>query len=70
MRLWILPTLLFSEEEFQYRKRYEVTCDGATGGISATTVEFQYRKRYEVTCDDIENIVKWSGVVVSIPQAV
>ena len=37
---------------FQYRKRYEVTCDPAR----QTTKQqlgwsFQYRKRYEVTCD-------------------
>ena len=37
---------------FQYRKRYEVTCDFNDGGIIwIDYVEFQYRKRYEVTCD-------------------
>ena len=55
---------------FQYRKRYEVTCD--LDAIYEKLIEdlFQYRKRYEVTCDtgiwyisDIDNLV-------SIPQAV
>ena len=36
---------------FQYRKRYEVTCDIASGGVKFSAGEFQYRKRYEVTCD-------------------
>ena len=37
---------------FQYRKRYEVTCDIMI--ICRDHLEFvlfQYRKRYEVTCD-------------------
>ena len=38
--------------EFQYRKRYEVTCDIATFEIAEAIVQFQYRKRYEVTCDE------------------
>ena len=36
---------------FQYRKRYEVTCDKLTGSKSPVRYSFQYRKRYEVTCD-------------------
>ena len=38
--------------QFQYRKRYEVTCDSEevfTNGF--VDDQFQYRKRYEVTCD-------------------
>ena len=38
--------------EFQYRKRYEVTCDRpCMATISGLNPWFQYRKRYEVTCD-------------------
>ena len=37
---------------FQYRKRYEVTCDNRTAGKKSNKFHrFQYRKRYEVTCD-------------------
>ena len=36
---------------FQYRKRYEVTCDVFKNVETAEAVQFQYRKRYEVTCD-------------------
>ena len=36
---------------FQYRKRYEVTCDKAGMIINYNRTSFQYRKRYEVTCD-------------------
>ena len=36
---------------FQYRKRYEVTCDLKEKIVPVNLVEFQYRKRYEVTCD-------------------
>ena len=36
---------------FQYRKRYEITCDVASQNISMRLVSFQYRKRYEITCD-------------------
>ena len=36
---------------FQYRKRYEVTCDMDVDTGDVMFVEFQYRKRYEVTCD-------------------
>ena len=37
--------------KFQYRKRYEVTCDFPTIKLWAGYIKFQYRKRYEVTCD-------------------
>ena len=37
---------------FQYRKRYEVTCDRKfPTSYSWCMITFQYRKRYEVTCD-------------------
>ena len=37
---------------FQYRKRYEVTCDVRIDGSNPVNYfAFQYRKRYEVTCD-------------------
>ena len=37
---------------FQYRKRYEVTCDlYFDDRVSFSLTMFQYRKRYEVTCD-------------------
>ena len=36
---------------FQYRKRYEVTCDYKVTSMSSIHFAFQYRKRYEVTCD-------------------
>ena len=37
---------------FQYRKRYEVTCDTLAYHIAhVESYGFQYRKRYEVTCD-------------------
>ena len=36
---------------FQYRKRYEVTCDQVAPQKNGVPAEFQYRKRYEVTCD-------------------
>ena len=39
---------------FQYRKRYEVTCDLRPGRIDLILeIPFQYRKRYEVTCDSV-----------------
>ena len=42
---------------FQYRKRYEVTCDwhGSTPR-RRVAVTFQYRKRYEVTCDSSKEV--------------
>ena len=36
---------------FQYRKRYEITCDIEKTNFSGANVTFQYRKRYEITCD-------------------
>ena len=36
---------------FQYRKRYEVTCDQNLFTQGNKEFTFQYRKRYEVTCD-------------------
>ena len=37
---------------FQYRKRYEITCDAKNDEPDCGAVEaFQYRKRYEITCD-------------------
>ena len=55
---------------FQYRKRYEVTCDLEWHSLIGSDFRFQYRKRYEVTCD--ENPVDGNnfGTGVSIPQAV
>ena len=42
----------FGKFVFQYRKRYEITCDTR---INTTDEQdnymFQYRKRYEITCD-------------------
>ena len=55
---------------FQYRKRYEVTCDLQELLDTTKPSEFQYRKRYEVTCDSGGTIGMGGGVVVSIPQAV
>ena len=37
--------------KFQYRKRYEVTCDTISSLSFSLIASFQYRKRYEVTCD-------------------
>ena len=57
--------------KFQYRKRYEITCDDSYWNWGYRIVRFQYRKRYEITCDMKR---KWniSSIVeeVSIPQAV
>ena len=39
---------------FQYRKRYEVTCDSDEKLAKVFSDWFQYRKRYEVTCDKSE----------------
>ena len=38
---------------FQYRKRYEVTCDRKRKKKAFCPHWFQYRKRYEVTCDSV-----------------
>ena len=40
-----------SAARFQYRKRYEITCDYAPPSPFLTFSMFQYRKRYEITCD-------------------
>ena len=41
-------------ETFQYRKRYEVTCDlKYSWRLLQLFCSFQYRKRYEVTCDSV-----------------
>ncbi len=37
--------------EFQYRKRYEITCDIKEFREVTEPWPFQYRKRYEITCD-------------------
>ena len=55
---------------FQYRKRYEVTCDLVMNAMGETDIAFQYRKRYEVTCDLDFHVEREGGRVVSIPQAV
>ena len=36
---------------FQYRKRYEITCDSVLSTFLVLSMMFQYRKRYEITCD-------------------
>ena len=40
---------------FQYRKRYEVTCDMSKYNEGLSKYKFQYRKRYEVTCDRLRS---------------
>ena len=55
---------------FQYRKRYEVTCDSFLAVHISSIIWFQYRKRYEVTCDTMMNNQYVREFVVSIPQAV
>ena len=52
MRPGISSTQTCGANQFQYRKRYEVTCDVDAGFYGTITFEFQYRKRYEVTCDE------------------
>ena len=38
--------------KFQYRKRYEITCDYLEYVLYTSFIKsFQYRKRYEITCD-------------------
>ena len=39
---------------FQYRKRYEITCDRISKEQLRKSELFQYRKRYEITCDSNE----------------
>ena len=49
---WLSMMMLLGLLEFQYRKRYEVTCDVNVEVPPAALPDlFQYRKRYEVTCD-------------------
>ena len=56
---------------FQYRKRYEVTCDNSYHDEGIISDEaFQYRKRYEVTCDISLPSMYLRLQAVSIPQAV
>ena len=55
---------------FQYRKRYEITCDKAAVAAKFAAVEFQYRKRYEITCDICTEADSFRFLLVSIPQAV
>ena len=55
---------------FQYRKRYEVTCDKNGVAVPTNSIEFQYRKRYEVTCDCAVFNFLQELILVSIPQAV
>ena len=47
---------------FQYRKRYEITCDYVRSNRVHSVLSFQYRKRYEITCDRIDerNGVIWN----------
>ena len=57
-------------DSFQYRKRYEITCDTLRAPRRAPAVTFQYRKRYEITCD-LKTVTSSSlSIRVSIPQAV
>ena len=43
--------------KFQYRKRYEITCDAAPAVAPVAAMPFQYRKRYEITCDIHTNLL-------------
>ena len=57
--------------EFQYRKRYEITCDDHDqNAVNREREWFQYRKRYEITCDHADVGEKVRVYPVSIPQAV
>ena len=57
--------------QFQYRKRYEVTCDYICEvPDNPKPLTFQYRKRYEVTCDSAPYSFIRALPEVSIPQAV
>ena len=55
MRSHVTKSDFFLEDEpqtFQYRKRYEITCDSSSyDSPSYGNLPFQYRKRYEITCD-------------------
>ena len=74
MRSHVTRRVLLSQRlifPFQYRKRYEVTCDMFLKGGNLCAYKFQYRKRYEVTCDAYgAGKGKEVGRRVSIPQAV
>ena len=48
---WVLIRRRLSKKRFQYRKRYEITCDAELEDGMEITLKFQYRKRYEITCD-------------------
>ena len=52
------------ENPFQYRKRYEVTCDIGIVMEEEWMLLFQYRKRYEVTCDTINVYVAGEEALV------
>ena len=59
------------DERFQYRKRYEITCDDHDqNAVNREREWFQYRKRYEITCDHADVGEKVRVYPVSIPQAV
>ena len=47
---------------FQYRKRYEVTCDRTVRLFCQFINSFQYRKRYEVTCDKALEVAKETDI--------
>ena len=50
------------EVKFQYRKRYEITCDGKQRKVRpGTASRFQYRKRYEITCDALNALESHRG---------
>ena len=60
-----------ASSQFQYRKRYEITCDLDTKDyVYRKENRFQYRKRYEITCDLEEEFPEDRCFNVSIPQAV
>ena len=48
--------------QFQYRKRYEITCDTRRLRALGRVDVFQYRKRYEITCDLYHGVTDWSQV--------
>ena len=70
MRLVKSSTYKHVSSWFQYRKRYEVTCDIALAVVALYGILFQYRKRYEVTCDSKTRLDAGRNFNVSIPQAV
>ena len=74
MRSHVTPVPLATNAppvKFQYRKRYEVTCDSKNKKRNMKReLKFQYRKRYEVTCDLCPSSRLGDRSAVSIPQAV